>query len=216
MQENEEIKAGGSLLEEGETVIDFILFETERLFVREFNIDDEEAVFAYSGDAENTVFMDWGPEGRDGVREFIRSRLVSQITSPRRIYDFAVCLKETGELIGAIGLFLTKDGMQGDLGYIFNKKYWKNGYAAEAALGMLRFGFTALDLHRITARCDSKNHDSVAVMKRIGMRKEGEMRSSVHTRVRGRLQWRSEKAYAMLRKEYLNRLFDEKGTDGGL
>lgn len=199
-----------SLIREGETAIDFILFETERLYVREFNIDDVEAVFAYAGDAENTAFMTWGPDSRDDVVNFIHSRLAHQISSPRKAFDLAVCLKETGELIGAVGLYLTDDREQAELGYIFNKRFWKNGYAAEAAAGMLRFGFLCLDLHRIYARCDSENRDSERVMKRIGLRREGEMKSSLHTRVRGRLQWRSVKHYAMLRREYLKALVESE------
>jgi RimJ/RimL family protein N-acetyltransferase len=199
-----------SLIRDGETAIDFILFETERLYVREFNIDDVEAVFAYAGDAENTVYMTWGPDSREDVVNFIHSRLAHQISSPRKAFDLAVCLKETGELIGAVGLYLTDDLLQGELGYLFNKRFWKNGYAAEAARGMLRFGFLCLDIHRIYAKCDSENRSSEGVMKRIGMRREGEMRSSCHTRVRGRLQWRSIKYYAMLRREYLKALVESE------
>ena len=196
------------LIRDDEVTVDFIVFETERLYAREFNIDDVDANFAYSGDAENTVFMDWGPESREGIEKFIHSCLKSQITDPRLNYDFAVCLKETGELIGAVGLYLTENRLQGELGYIFNKRFWGRGFASEAANGMLRFGFLGLDLHRIYAKCDSENTASESVMKRIGMRKEAEFKSSCYTRVRGRLQWRSEKHYAMLQREYLNALAD--------
>ena len=191
-----------------EAEIDFVLFETERLFVREFKSNDVEAVFEYSGDVENTAFMDWGPSSRESVAEFISSRLAAQIAEPREFFDFAVCLKKTGELIGSVGLYLDSKRRQADLGYIFNKRFWGMGYASEAAKGMLRFGFMNLDLHRITAKCDSENLASETVMKRIGMRKEGEMKKSVYTKVRGKEQWRSEKHYAMLQKEFLNALIE--------
>ncbi|MBR5949320.1 MAG: GNAT family N-acetyltransferase [Clostridia bacterium] len=197
-------------LELEETAIDFVLFETKRLFVREFNADDVEAVLEYSGDAENTAFMEWGPSSRESVEEFIASRLASQIASPRKFFDLAVCLNETGELIGSVGLYFDEAMTQADLGYIFNKRFWGNGYASEAARGMLRFGFMNLDLHRITAKCDSENLASEAVMKRIGMRKEGETKKSVYTKVRGVAGWRSEKHYAMLQKEFLNALIDSE------
>ena len=38
-----------------EISFDFIVFETERLLLREFNADDVDAVYAYAGDAENTI-----------------------------------------------------------------------------------------------------------------------------------------------------------------
>lgn len=203
-----EIFEEGFEIELDETEIDFVLFETERLFVREFKPDDIEAVLEYSGDAENTAFMDWGPSSRESVCEFISSRLASQIASPRKFFDLAVCLKETGELIGSVGLYYDEAMKQADLGYIFNKRFWGKGYASEAAKGMLRFGFMNLDLHRITSKCDSENLASEAVMKRIGMRKEGETKKSIYTRVRGKEQWRGEKLYAMLQKEFLNALIE--------
>lgn len=50
-----------------EISFDFIIFETERLLLREFNADDVDAVYAYAGDAENTIYMDWVPQA---VRRF--------------------------------------------------------------------------------------------------------------------------------------------------
>ena len=41
-----------------EISFDFIVFETERLLLREFNADDVDAVYAYAGDAENTIYID--------------------------------------------------------------------------------------------------------------------------------------------------------------
>lgn len=191
-----------------EAGIDFVLFETERLFVREYNIDDFDAVKAYASDAEVTAYLPWGPADDDTVQKIVDSRLKSQIEEARTRFEFIVCLKASGEAIGAVGLHLSDDLKQGDLGFIFNRRFWGSGYASEAAQGMLRFGFMNLDLHRITAKCDSENLASEAVMKRIGMRKEGETKKSVYTKVRGKEQWRSEKLYAMLQKEFLNALIE--------
>ena len=80
------------------------------------------------------------------------------------------------------------------------------GYASESANAMLRFGFMNLHLHRITAKCDSENLASEIVMKRIGMRNEGETKHSVYTKVRDVAQWRSVKHYAMLQNEFFDTL----------
>ncbi len=185
-----------------------VLFETKRLFAREFTETDVEAVFAYSGSAENTEFMDWGPENHIGVVRFVQSRLSSQIAENRTVYDLALCLKSTGELIGSAGLTLDESREQGELGYILHRAHWRRGYAAEAARGFLRFGFLGLDLHRIHARCDTENAASRHVMESIGMRREAHFKSSRRIRVRQKLQWRSEYVYAMLQTEYLKTLPD--------
>ena len=93
-----------------EISFDFIIFETERLLLREFNADDVDAVYAYAGDAENTIYMDWGPASREEVRNFVQSRLAQQITEPRRIFDFAVCIKAADGLSAVWACFWTMTG----------------------------------------------------------------------------------------------------------
>ena len=189
-------------------MMDFALCESKRLYLRDFNSDDAEAVFSYAGNAENTYFMEWGPDSREDVDNFMAQKFTEQIESPRRRFDLAVCLRENGKLIGSAGLFLDESRSQAELGYIFHRDYQHMGYASEAAEALLRFGFMNLDLHRIYARCDGENFASEAVMKRIGMRKEADMKSCKYTKVGQKQQWRGEKLYALLQKEYLNRAFD--------
>jgi len=185
-----------------------VLFETERLFIREFTRSDIEAVFAYSGDIDNCAFMEWAPESREGVASFIESRLAAQIVNPRKVYDMAACLKDTGELIGSIGLYLNEALDQAEIGWLFNKAYWHMGYASEAARGFIRFGFLALELHRIYAKCDTENTPSFRLMERIGMRREAFFLKDRLAKVRQRESRRSTYVYAMLQKEYLKTLAD--------
>ena len=185
-----------------------VLITTERLYIREFTKEDVDAVYEYAGDADNCAFMDWAPESREGVAAFIDGRLASQIAEPRLTYDLALCLRESGELIGAMGLFLDNKREQAEIGWVLNKKYWHMGYASEAARGFLRFGFMGLDLHRIYAKCDTENRASYSLMERLGMRREARFEKNAHTIVRQRLGWRSTYVYAMLRKEFLNSLSD--------
>ena len=185
-----------------------VIFETERLYAREFVRADADDVFEYAGDVDNTGFLPFSPESFEDVVCFIESRLAKQIESPRRVYDLVLCLKETDEMIGAMGLYLTEDMKQADLGYALKKKHWRRGYASEAASGFLRFGFLGLDLHRITARCDDMNTASYRLMESIGMRREAHFIKSEYTRTFGRMGWRSFYHYAILQKEYLSGLAD--------
>ena len=93
-----------------EISFDFIIFETERLLLREFNADDGDAVYAYASDAENTIYMDWGPANREEVRNFVQSRLAQQITEPRRIFDFAVASRRRAGLSAVWACFWAMTG----------------------------------------------------------------------------------------------------------
>ena len=185
-----------------------IIFTTERLYAREFTRADADAVFAYAGDIDNCAFMTWAPESREDVNGFIESKLAEQIRTPRTSYDLALCLKESGELIGSMGLYLDEAREQAEIGWILNKRFWHKGYALEAARGFLHFAFTGLELHRVYAKCDTENSASYGLMERLGMRREACFKKNSHTKVRQRLSWRSTYVYAMLKKEYLCSLAD--------
>lgn len=192
-----------------------VILETERLYAREFTPGDAESVFAYAGNIENSGFLPFSPEPMDEVVKFIERRLADQIAEKRIHYEFAICLKDTDEMIGSMGLSLTEDMRQAELGYIFNMRFWHKGYATEAAFGFLKFGFMGLDLHRIYARCDEENTASRSVMERIGMRREGLFKKDRYTRVFAKDGWRSTYYYAMLRKEYLMKLPDGDYSPAG-
>lgn len=185
-----------------------VILETERLYAREYVPEDAPAIFSYAGNIENTGFLPWSPEPYEEVVKFVESRLAGQIVSPRRMYDLVLCLKETDEVIGTMGLSLSEDLRQAELGYALHMDYWNKGYASEAARGFLRFGFMGLELHRIWARCDDKNTASLRVMEKIGMRREAHFIKSEYAKVFGKQSWRSYYHCAILQKEYLCSLAD--------
>lgn len=185
-----------------------VVFETERLYAREFVKDDAEGVFEYAGNLESSGFQEFSPESFENVKLFVESRLAAQIASPRQFWDLVLCLKDTDEMVGVMGVYPYDEFRQGELGYNLKKRFWGMGYATEAAEGFLRFCFMGLGLHRITAKCDERNEASYRVMERIGMRREGHFIKAEYRRTFGKYGWRSMYHYAILKKEYLSSLPD--------
>lgn len=68
---------------------------------------------------------------------------------------------------------------QAELGYWIGKPFWNRGYATEAAIAVIRFGFASLDLNRIASRHFSRNPASGRVMQKAGLRHEGTARQSM-------------------------------------
>lgn len=101
-------------------------------------------------------------------------------------------------LIGAIALRLAAADEQGELSYWVGAPFWNRGYASEAALRMLDFGFRDLGLRRIHAHHMVRNPASGRVMRKIGMRQEGVMRQAV--KIRGAVE--DVAHYAILRDEW--------------
>lgn len=173
--------------------------ETERLILREFVKGDWKAVHEYASDPEVVRFLEWGPNNTDESLSFLEGTLACQKEKPRRIYEFAITLKENNKLIGACGLRLHDNNQeQADLGYCYNRLYWGKGYASEASRAVVAFAFESLKLHRIVATCDMGNLASAAVLRKAGMREEGYFIQE--RKVRG--QWRDTLQFAILKSEY--------------
>jgi RimJ/RimL family protein N-acetyltransferase len=88
-------------------------------------------------------------------------------------YGFwAVEVKESGEFIGFTGLDTVEDEMPFtgvEIGWRLARPAWGHGYATEAALAALRYGFDVLAQPEILAVTMARNLRSQAVMRRIGM-----------------------------------------------
>lgn len=92
---------------------------------------------------------------------------------------FAIVLRNDPRLIGAIGLTLDRALNKGELGYWIGKPFWNLGYATEATIAVLKYGFSDLRLNRITARHFSRNPSSGRVMEKAGMLMEGIARQDI-------------------------------------
>lgn len=91
-------------------------------------------------------------------------------------HTFAIVERQSGELVGAIGLVVNLAHARAELGYWVGVPWWNRGYATEAARQMLRYAFESLDLNRVQATHFSRNGASGSVMKKIGMTHEGRSR----------------------------------------
>lgn len=170
---------------------------TERLLLREFGPDDYEDIHAYASDPEVVRFMDWGPNTPDVSRQRVALMLKEQKVWPRAGVNLAVELADSGRLLGTIRLGL--DGHGGaDIGYSYARASWGKGYGYEAARALVATAFDTLGLHRVWATCDVRNAGSIAVLEKLGMRREGTLRRNQLVRDG----WRDTHLYAVLDEEW--------------
>ena len=85
---------------------------------------------------------------------------------------WAVEIRASGEFIGFTGLNTMDEGMPFsgvELGWRLARSAWGHGYATEAGLAALRYGFGTVGLPEVVAVTMARNVRSQAVMRRIGM-----------------------------------------------
>jgi [ribosomal protein S5]-alanine N-acetyltransferase len=172
--------------------------ETERLILRAFTLQDAPDVQRLAGEWEVAPRLLSIPHPyEDGVAE-------EWISEHRSAFErgeganFAVVLRERGELCGACGLIINSRDANAELGYWIGVPYWCQGYATEAAREVMRYGFEELGLHRIYAAHFRSNPASGRVLQKIGMSYEGTLRE--HHRKWGEYEDRVE--YGLLAGEW--------------
>ena len=143
---------------------------TPRLYLRDFLPIDLQAIHAYASDPAVTRFMFYGPRDEADSTAYPQRMLQSQIERPRRTWELAVIRRADHRLIGACDVTLD-NAHDGDLGYIFARDVWGQGYASEAARAMVDAGFTQLQLERIFATCAVEHGASARVLEKASLRR---------------------------------------------
>ena len=145
------------------------LLTTERLYLKEFTIDDAQLLIDLNSDPEVTRYTGDGP-----VKDITEAkRILTDIIFPQyknKIGRWAVYLNTTDEFIGWCGVKYVEDEKEYDLGYRFYKKHWGKGYASEAASAVMDYAINTLQLKEIIGRAAIDNKASIAVLKKMGMK----------------------------------------------
>lgn len=147
--------------------------QTKRLLIRDFVESDRASVRAWRSDPEVMRYLDQ-PLGADPDAWFDAVlRFAAQ--KPRMAHDAAIVLRETGEVIGWIGIARSPDFVAGELvvGYALKRSHWGKGYMTEALVAVLAYGFTKLGARSIRAQYYVANPSSARVMEKAGMKPDG-------------------------------------------
>lgn len=112
---------------------------------------------------------------------------------------FAISLRSTDTLIGALGLERKQKHDCAELGYWLGKEHWGHGYATEAVEAIVEFGFGSLGLHRIHAGHFTRNPASGRVLQKVGFQYEGRLRD----RLKKGDRYENYEGYSILRPEWM-------------
>lgn len=169
---------------------------TERLLNRPISLKNKHDIFAYRSDAGANKYQNFIPKSVEEVEEFI-SKNPKEINIPGSWFQLVIEVKETGIVIGDIGLHFIDD-QQAELGITLNKEYHGKGFAKEALTAVIDYLFNELNKHRITASIDPENTASIKLFERIGFRKEAHHVNSIFHNGK----WTDDAVYAMLKIEW--------------
>ncbi len=151
------------------------ILETDRLVLRRLTPEDLHHLFALYSDPEVRRYFPEGTLTLEQTKDEL-DWFVKRDPAHPELGLWGTLLKQTGEFIGRCGLLpWTIDGREEvEVTYMISRAHWGNGYATEAARGLVHHGFVRLGLPRLICLIDRDNEASKRVAVKIGMSFERE------------------------------------------
>lgn len=140
--------------------------ETSRLQLRHFTLEDFDDLFRLYSDPEVMRYL--SPRTKEQTQTSLYKHI--EHWQAHNFGMWAVIHKESGKLIGRCGLSWLANTPEIELGYLFDKSYWRQGLATEAAIATLKYGFGEINLQRIVAIARPQNTASMRVIEKVGMK----------------------------------------------
>jgi RimJ/RimL family protein N-acetyltransferase len=151
-----------------------IFLQTQRLYLRQFRLQDAPLLFELDSDPEVMRFITKGqPTPMRQIEEEILPRLLGYYTQTPPRGCWAAHLLANGEFIG--WFHLRPDKLQPEemeLGYRLKRRVWGQGLATEGSLALVRSAFTELPYEKVSARTLLGNLASQRVMQKAGLQFE--------------------------------------------
>jgi RimJ/RimL family protein N-acetyltransferase len=170
-----------------------------RLLLRKLKLEDSDAMFAYRSDPEVSRYQNWEAGSLEEVVAFIDEQSVIQPNIPGTWFQLAITLKHDNILVGDCGLHFPADvHQQVEIGITLSPLFQGMGYASETLKTIMGFVFDTLGKHRLYGSADGRNKASLALMERIGMRREAYFRQSYWAKG----EWTDDVVYAILATEW--------------
>jgi len=180
----------------------FSRLESARIVLRQFRDADVPSFLAYRNAPEVAKYQSWESVNKQEAHTFVQEQKTLQPGVPGRLFQLAIELKETGQLVGDCGLKVhQQDTQQAEIGFTLSRDYQSKGLASETVTCLLDYAFIHLGLHRIIAVTDCQNAHCVALLERLGLRREGHFLQNVWFKG----MWGDEYLYAVLRDEWLHK-----------
>lgn len=145
---------------------------TEHLVLRPMASGDAAALAAYRSDPVQARRQSWEtPYPVDSAQALIAGMREVRFGQPGAWLQVAI--ETAGRLIGDVAVRVDGDDpRQVEVGFTLAADAQGRGFATEALRAVMSLLFTEHGIHRILADCDARNVRSVALLARVGMRRE--------------------------------------------
>lgn len=149
-----------------------LVFETERLLLREFTLDDAPFILTLLNDPSFIRYInDKNVRTLEAARQYMRNGPIASYAQ-NGFGLYLVALKDSQTPIGMCGLLKREELPDPDIGFAFLPDFWGKGFAFESAAAVMNDARERLRLNRVLAIVNHDNDASIKLLKKLGMKFE--------------------------------------------
>ena len=173
-----------------------VLYETDRLILRNYRLQDVNDYFEYMSLESTALHEDFEPYSLAECENAVTKRLIDDAF-------WVVELKAMNKVIGDL-CYRKRDYETYEIAYDFNEQYGGKGYATEACKILIKHIFTVLNGRRLYVGCNEENRRSWLLLERLGLRREAYCIEDVAFKkdINGNPIYVNSYFYALLKKEW--------------
>ena len=131
-----------------------MFIETPRMIIRDFTRSDAADLHDIFGDDETMENCEPAYDF-EKTKEFLTSFCIGRKGAVAAVH------KESGKMMGYI-LFKGQDEGVYEMGWIYNRNFWRQGYAYESCKAVIDYAFTELKAHKVFA-------EAIDAVKSVGL-----------------------------------------------
>jgi RimJ/RimL family protein N-acetyltransferase len=152
-----------------------VVLNTKRLVLRHLEPDDLELLYALYRDPEIRKYYPDGTRTREETKEELEWFLHGHPRRPE-LGLWATVERNTGDFLGRCGLlpWHIQGADEVELAFMIKKERWREGFATEAARGIIKHANEVLSLQRLVCLITPGNAASAGVAIKVGMAFERE------------------------------------------
>lgn len=151
----------------------FPRLESKRFILREVKQTDFTSIYEIYSDEDAIKYqqihvMKTIEQAQKSIQVFLQGFI------DRKFIKWCIATKENDKVIGLITLHhFDFYNSHAQIGYMLNKKYWRQNIMGEVSNGIIRYAFEVLGLNRIEALIHPHNIASIKLSEKLGFRREG-------------------------------------------
>ncbi|MDQ3269212.1 MAG: GNAT family N-acetyltransferase [Pseudomonadota bacterium] len=150
-------------------MFDRLPYQLERVRLRRLRSADLNDFLAYRRDPEVARYQGWAPMADSEASGFLEDHGRHVSLTPGAWHQLAIAQHESDLLIGDVGVWLSPDGSQAEIGISIASSFQGNGLGCECLKGLIELLFSATRVAEIVAHSDARNAACLSMLARSGM-----------------------------------------------